>query len=134
MAKGSSQQQAVIGANTQVRGRVSGDGDLLVLGHIEGEISLDGDLQVGPSARLVSNVEADSVDVSGSIEGDVTAKGTVHVRRGATLRGNVHGGSIAIEEGAEFAGRLHAEFDLPAELAHPADHRAAAGSSRDRRR
>jgi cytoskeletal protein CcmA (bactofilin family) len=101
---------------------------LLVLGHIEGDVSLGGDLHVGESARLVASVEADSVDVAGSIEGDVMAKGTVNVRRGATLRGNVHGASIAIEEGAEFAGRLHAEFDLPAEL------RGAATGARDRRR
>jgi cytoskeletal protein CcmA (bactofilin family) len=109
-------RRAVIGASAKVRGRVHGDGDLVVEGAIEGDVAIRGDLTVESGARLASNVEAHAVTIGGVVEGDVSARGVVHVRAGATLRGDVRGESLAIDEGAEFAGRVEAEFDLPPEL------------------
>jgi cytoskeletal protein CcmA (bactofilin family) len=109
-------RDAVIGRTTRVRGRVSGDGDLLVEGTIEGDISVRGDLTVEGGARAASNVEAKAVVVRGELEGDVRAQGVVHIASGAKVRGDVHGEAVAIDEGAEFAGRLDADFELPPEL------------------
>jgi cytoskeletal protein CcmA (bactofilin family) len=108
--------EAVIGRSTRVRGRVSGDGDLLLEGTVEGDISVRGDLVIGDSARAASSVEANAVTIRGELEGDVKARGVVRIEAGARVRGDVHGESFSLEEGAEFAGRLDAEFDLPAEL------------------
>ncbi len=123
-AQRSSQSNAVIGAGAKLRGRVHGDGDLLVEGAIEGDVAIHGDLTVEATGRLQSNVEADSVTVAGTLEGDVTARGVVHVRAGAKLTGDVRGESLAIDEGAEFAGRVEADFELPAELAELGGARA----------
>jgi len=71
--------QAVIGRTTRVRGRVSGDGSIL-------------------------------------IEGNVRARGLVRIEAGARVRGDITAESVALEEGAEFVGRLDAAFELPAEL------------------
>lgn len=109
-------REAVIGRTTRVRGRVSGDGDLLVEGTIEGDIAVRGDLVIGEGARASSSVEANAVTIRGELEGDVRANGVVRIESGARVRGDVHGESFSLEEGAEFAGRLDAEFDLPAEL------------------
>ncbi len=76
-------RDAVIGRTTRVRGRVSGDGDLVV---------------------------------EGTVEGDVRASGPVTIEAGARVRGDLRGDGIAIEEGAEYVGRLEADFELPAEL------------------
>lgn len=109
-------REAVIGRTTRVRGRVSGDGDLMVEGSVEGDISLQGDLVVGEGARAASNVDAGAVTVRGELEGDVNARGVVRIESSAKVRGDMHGESIAIEEGAEYQGRLDAKFELPAEL------------------
>lgn len=119
MARGqASQSTAVIGASAKVRGRVHGDGDLVVHGSLEGDVAIRGDLTVEASGKLTSSgaVEADAVTVLGTLEGDVTARGVIHVVAGAKLTGDVRGESLAIDEGAEFAGRVEAEFDLPPEL------------------
>jgi cytoskeletal protein CcmA (bactofilin family) len=108
--------QAVIGRGTRVRGRVSGDGDLLVDGAVQGDIMLRGDLVIGDGAQATSNVEARAVTVRGELEGDVRASGLVRIEAGAKVRGDMHGESVAIEEGAEYTGRLDADFELPPEL------------------
>lgn len=109
-------RQAVIGKTTRVRGRVSGDGDLTIEGMIEGDIAVHGDVVLEDGARATSSVEANAVTLRGELEGDVRARGPVRIESGAKVRGDMHGESFALEEGAEFAGRLEAEFDLPAEL------------------
>jgi cytoskeletal protein CcmA (bactofilin family) len=108
--------EAVIGRTTRVRGKVSGDGDLLIEGNVEGDISVRGDLTVAEGGRATSSVEAQAVTLRGELEGDVVASGVVRIETGARVRGDVKGESVAIDEGAEFVGRLDADFELPAEL------------------
>lgn len=108
--------QSSIGRSTRVRGRVSGDGDLVVEGTIEGDVSVSGDLTVAEGGTLTSNVEANAVTVRGQIEGDVRARGAIRIEAGARVRGDVSGGSFALEDGAEFAGDVDLSFDLPPEL------------------
>ena len=108
--------EAVIGRSTHVRGRVTGDGDLRLEGTIEGDVSIRGDLTVVEGAHAASNVEAQAVTVGGELEGDVRAQGVVHIEAGARVRGDIYGESVAIDDGAEYSGRLNAEFELPPEL------------------
>lgn len=108
--------EAVIGESTRVRGRVSGDGNLVVEGEIEGDISIRGDLSIANGGTATSNVDADTVTINGTLEGDVNARGVVRIESGAKVRGNMRGESVSLAEGAEFAGRLDADFDLPPEL------------------
>ncbi len=99
-ARTGSSSEAVIGRSTRVRGRVSGDGDLRIEGSVEGDVALRGTLTI-----------------SGELEGEIRAEGgTVHLEAGARVRGDVHGEGMSMDEGAEYVGRLNAEFDLPAEL------------------
>jgi cytoskeletal protein CcmA (bactofilin family) len=115
----SSGGEAIIGRTTRVRGRITGDGDLIVDGIVDGDISVRGDLTIGEGAKASSAVDAQAVTVRGELDGDVSARGIVRLESGARMRGDIRslgGESIAIEEGAEFVGRLESEFELPPEL------------------
>ena len=110
-----------IGSGARIRGRVTGDGDLVIAGHVEGDILVRGDVTIADGASCTSNVEGHEVTVSGTLSGDVSASGTVLIGSTARFRGNVRGGAIEIEDGAVFAGRIDCDFELPEGLAdaHP---------------
>jgi cytoskeletal protein CcmA (bactofilin family) len=108
---------ARIGSGARIRGRIQGDGDLTIEGIVEGEIALRGNLTIADGGSVTADaIEAQEVVISGALEGNVNASGTVRVASGSRVRGDLRGSSVSIEEGAEYAGRLECEFDLPAEL------------------
>jgi cytoskeletal protein CcmA (bactofilin family) len=115
-AQSSGAREAVIGRTTRVRGRVSGDGDLLIEGNVEGDITVRGDLTIAEGGRATSTIEASAVTLRGELDGDVRASGVVRIEAGARVRGDMQGESMSLEEGAEFVGRLDFPFELPPEL------------------
>ena len=111
-----SESTSVLGRGSRVRGRVSGDGDLRVEGQIEGDVTLSGELSIDEAGSILGDVDAASVTIAGALTGDVVARGIVAIRASAKVSGNMGGAEVTLEEGASFAGRIEAEFDLPAEL------------------
>jgi cytoskeletal protein CcmA (bactofilin family) len=111
-----SESTSVLGRGARVRGRVSGDGDLRVEGQIEGDVTLSGELSIDETGTVTGDVDAAAVTITGTLLGDVAARGVVTIRAGAKVEGNMGGAEVSLEEGASFAGRIEAEFDLPAEL------------------
>ena len=108
--------RASIGRTTRVVGRLTGDGDLLVEGRIEGELSLRGHLEVAEGAVVNAPVESSDLTVDGSVDGDVVVRGAVVLRSTGVLRGAIRAPQVAIEEGARFTGRIEMDVELPAEL------------------
>jgi cytoskeletal protein CcmA (bactofilin family) len=111
---------AVIGSSARVRGRIHGDGNLVVEGQVDGDLAIRGDLTIAEGGSVKSEgssgVEAHAVTIAGSLTGDVNASGPVRLSGTAEVSGNLRGSAVAIDEGARFAGRLDCEFDLPPEL------------------
>jgi cytoskeletal protein CcmA (bactofilin family) len=114
MAKGSS--ETVLGRSVRIRGRISGDGDLVVQGTLEGDVVLRGSFTLDEGAEAQSTITANDVTVAGALEGGIQAEGDVTVTSTGKFRGDVRAAQVTIEDGAAFAGRLDADFDLPPEL------------------
>ena len=111
-----SESTSVLGRGARVRGRVSGDGDLRVVGQVEGGVTLSGELAIDETGSITGDIDAESVTIAGVLLGNVVARGAVMIRAGARVEGNMGGAEVTLDEGASFAGRIEAEFDLPAEL------------------
>jgi cytoskeletal protein CcmA (bactofilin family) len=119
--RGSEPHDARIGSAAHVRGRIHGDGDLVVEGQVEGDVAIRGDLTIAEGGSIKSEgaghaVEAHAVSVAGTLTGDLSASGPVRLAPSAQVSGNLRGSAVAIDEGARFTGRLDCEFDLPPEL------------------
>ena len=110
-------RDATIGSGTRIRGKISGDGNLIVEGQVEGEIAVRGNLTIAEGGSVTSDIaDVQTVRIAGALEGDLSANGNVHLVAGARVRGDLKGAQIAIDEGAQFAGRLDCDFQLPPEL------------------
>lgn len=106
----------VVGRTTRVRGRVHGAGDLRVEGQIEGDVRVSGELAIDEGAQITGDVDANGVTIHGALTGDVSARGAVVIGATARVFGDLGGSEVSLEEGAIFAGRIEAEFELPPEL------------------
>jgi cytoskeletal protein CcmA (bactofilin family) len=125
--------ESTLGRGARVRGRITGDGDLRVEGHVEGDVRISGQLSLEEGASVTGDVDASVVVIGGALTGDVTSRGAVTVRATAQVQGNLGGAEVSLEEGASFHGRIEAEFDMPAELeAAPEPVRAETRSGRSR--
>jgi cytoskeletal protein CcmA (bactofilin family) len=125
--------EARVGSTTRIRGRIHGDGDLVIEGKVEGNVTLRGDLTIAQGGSVeTESVSAHAVLIAGTLEGSVVASGPVRLSPGARVRGNLQGSAVAIDDGARFTGRLDCEFDLPPELGGAAtgDARARASARR----
>jgi cytoskeletal protein CcmA (bactofilin family) len=125
--------EARIGSGASVRGRIHGEGDLLVEGRVEGDVALRGDLTIAEGASVECEaVETHALTVAGALEAEVTASGPIRLESSARVRGNLRGAAVAIADGARFSGRVDCEFDLPPELggASRAESRGRAGARR----
>ncbi len=107
-----------IGPELTVRGRLSGEGDIVVDGSFEGEVSLKGQVVVGASGRTRAPVIARHVIVEGRLEGDVRA-GEVVVREGGCLVGDVCAPRIGLDDGGTLLGTVEMQVDLPEDFVSP---------------
>ena len=107
---------STLGKGVQIRGRVSGDGDLRVEGQLEGDLTLSGEVEVHEGGAVTGDVDADAVVIAGGVTGDVISRGALTLRAGARVDGNLTASEICVEEGASFSGRIDMDFEMPAEL------------------
>jgi len=61
-----------------------------VMGNLEGEFELQGELVIAPSAVVRGEVKAVTVTVSGSLSGTLTAREKIHLEKSAVVSGRLH--------------------------------------------
>jgi cytoskeletal protein CcmA (bactofilin family) len=102
----SDNETSFFGTKLSVKGKVSGGGNLIVMGNIEGEFELQGELVVAPSAVVRGEVKAVTVTVSGSLNGTLTAREKIHLEKSAVVSGRLHCPRLSMVEGASFNGEI----------------------------
>lgn len=106
------QETSVIGPSTQLVGRVSGSGGLVLEGKVRGDVSVTGPMDIRENAAVEGDVSAESLEILGTLTGDARTNGPIAVREGAVVRGALSGSQVTIEPGAQVAVRLETEFDF----------------------
>jgi cytoskeletal protein CcmA (bactofilin family) len=91
---------STIGRGTVVRGSVHGEGDLEILGRVEGSVAIGGELTIGETALVKSDVSGRRVIVRGAVAGNVTATEAIVLEAGARVVGDLGAPQIGIRPGA----------------------------------
>ncbi len=99
-------ETSFFGAKLTVKGKVSGGGNLIVMGTLEGEFDLNGELVVAPSALVNGDVKAVSVTVSGGFSGSLTAKQKLHLEKSSVVNGRLFAPKLSVADGAVLNGEI----------------------------
>lgn len=111
----------IIGEGTELTGEVKSSGMVRIDGSLNGAIHHDGDLIIGPQARVAANIRARTLILSGEVRGDVNVEGRLELLPGARLIGDINCGQLIIHLGALFQGRS----TMAEVVAEPADEAMA---------
>lgn len=102
----SSGPTTLINEGCKITGVLSGSGDFMISGEIEGDSELSGTVSITGKGVWRGLLKARSVIVAGTVDGDIEASGRVEIVNSARITGTVTGEAIAVAEGAVVEGTM----------------------------
>jgi len=100
----SSGPATLISEGCKISGLITGDGDFLISGEIDGDCDLGGTVTLAKNGLWSGTIKAGNVIIAGQVEGDIVAAGKVEITDTARISGTVSGEAIAVAEGAVVEG------------------------------
>ena len=94
----------LINEGCKISGLITGSGDYLVNGEIDGDCDLGGTVTLAKNGLWKGTIRAGNVIIAGHVEGDIVAQGRVEITDTARISGTVCGEAIAVAEGAVVEG------------------------------
>jgi cytoskeletal protein CcmA (bactofilin family) len=105
-AERSGGQVTLIANGTRIEGRLTGKAEVVVEGEVEGEVALDGHLQIGTEGRVRGNLDVRSARIAGRLIGNVRGKEVVELTATGKLEGDMAAPRVKVAEGAFFRGNI----------------------------
>lgn len=102
----SQNETSYFGKNLMIKGRVAGNGDIIIMGGLEGEFDLRGSLKIAQPAKIKGEVKADVISVNGNVEGKLAATQRLHLDQTARIQGKITTPRLSIIEGASVNGEV----------------------------
>ena len=115
------EEVVTIGAAATIRGDITGKGDLVISGRVEGTVDLpDNDANLEATGFMDGGILAKNVNIRGKVQGDIEAKSKVTIFATGIVIGTIMSPRIQIEDGARFKGRIDMGASKPAAKKAPA--------------
>ena len=95
---------AFITEGSELDGTCVFSGNVVVAGHVKGEIQATGTLSIARSGRVEARLRAPIVVVEGEVLGSIVATERIELREQARVRGDLETPALVIEENAVFEG------------------------------
>lgn len=101
---------AAIGASIRIKGDVTGDENLIIQGHVEGTIKVQGhNVTISKTGKVKANILANQIIVEGELLGDMQGEEKVIIRETGNVHGNIVAPRVTLEDGALFKGSIEME-------------------------
>jgi cytoskeletal protein CcmA (bactofilin family) len=111
-----SDQINIIGKGITIRGSLSGAGDLVIEGRVEGPIALKNHLTIETSGQVEADIRADELTINGAASGNIDASTKVSISQSAKVNGDIKATRVVIEDGAVFNGSIEMDVKLPDDI------------------
>jgi cytoskeletal protein CcmA (bactofilin family) len=109
-------QTNIIGKGIVIRGNLSGGGDLVVEGLIEGQIALKNHLTIESSGRVQADIRAEDLTINGEASGNIDVGSRVAITASAKVSGDIKAPRVVIDDGAVFNGSIEMDVKLPDDI------------------
>ncbi len=91
---------------TTITGDISSSGALRCDGHVKGNVSVKGNLEISVGASIEGEtIECEHLILHGIVQSNVVTKGKITITKTGKLIGDVRASALDIESGATFSGR-----------------------------
>lgn len=97
----------LINEGCKVTGCITGDGDFLINGEIDGDCDIEGAVTLSAGGFWRGTIRTGSAIISGILEGNIDAAGQVEITASAKITGTVSAEAIAVAEGAVIDGIMN---------------------------
>jgi cytoskeletal protein CcmA (bactofilin family) len=114
MAQG--EQTGIIGKGIIIRGNLTGGGDLIIEGRVEGQIALKNHLTIEGRGKVQADIRAEELTINGEASGNIDASGRVAINASAKVAGDIKAPRVVIEDGAVFNGSIEMDVKLPDDI------------------
>jgi cytoskeletal protein CcmA (bactofilin family) len=104
--KNTSLETTYVGKNLKIKGNISGEGSIIILGSFDGQFDLKGQLKIAQGAKVKGKLRATNIFVNGNIDGEIAATEKVQLENTARIKGGIVTPSISVLEGAMFDGEI----------------------------
>ncbi len=96
--------RSVLSADLKIKGDITSDGAIEILGEVEGKITTQS-LLIGAEGQLKGSVSAETVEIRGIIEGQISCT-SLTLRATSNVKADSNYTQLVIESGAEVEGRF----------------------------
>ncbi len=110
---------AFIDEGSEIEGKYTFSGTVMLNGRFRGEIVSNDSLIVGEKGVVNASIRAGIVLINGEVVGNVNASERVELRGSARVYGDVEAPVVVIEEGVLFEGHCRMTKARPVEAAQP---------------
>jgi cytoskeletal protein CcmA (bactofilin family) len=90
--------------DTKITGKIESDGDIRLDGILDGTLNCKGRVVIGPEARIVGTIFANTAEIMGNVEGEINVADLLTLKSTALITGDLIMGRFSVEPGAKFTG------------------------------
>lgn len=124
------EEPSTISAGLKIKGEITGTSDLTIDGETQGKVRLtNGRVTVGPSGRVIADIDARDIVVNGTVQGNLKATDSVRLGSSGHVEGSILTARIGIEDGARLRGNVEMIRPGQAQDSAPAQAARAASAS-----
>ncbi len=89
-------------SNTTVEGNIKANTDIRIDGNLNGNLTCDGKVIIGPQGTIIGEVICENAVIEGRFDGKLKVKDSLQVKETAVITGEVDTDNLTVQAGASF--------------------------------
>jgi len=93
-----------LASGTIVKGDIFTETDFRLDGKVDGNVTCNGKIVIGPKGRVLGNLTSGNAEILGEVEGTILIGGKLVIKSNAIIKGDIQAQTVEIEPNAHFNG------------------------------